>query len=182
VYLATVRDIKPNFFYFYLSSRARLQESLNEAIPVVSQIVTAAIGSFSTENTSQQGPTPATVDGLTSSLKCLEAWLQVFPARSVPVLLIFSDVCSHFTNSNLSPLLPSLVTLLNPSPRSNNDVPDFDETSFVAASDVLQEILSSSALSSNGAGSKTLTEPLLVWTEVWGQRIVQATVDCEYGY
>ena len=80
--------------------------------------------------------------------------------------------------SDLTPLLPKLLSLLDPSNSSANGNPDFDETVFVAASDVLQEILSSSALS-DGAGSKTLTEPLLLWLETWGGQIVQGTLDGE---
>jgi hypothetical protein len=46
----------------------------------------------------------------------------------------------------------------------------------VAASDALQEIMSKSPLS-DGSGSKTLTEPLLLWIDSTGSRIVEATLN-----
>ena len=48
----------------------------------------------------------------------------------------------------------------------------FDEEEFEIVTDAIQEILSASALS-GGAGSKTLTEPLLVWCERYGNGILQ---------
>lgn len=50
-----------------------------------------------------------------------------------------------------------------------------NESTFVGASDVLQEIMSSSILS-DGAGSKTLTEPLLAYLGQGGAAIVQQTL------
>lgn len=52
---------------------------------------------------------------------------------------------------------------------------DYDDVAFVAASDTIQELLSNSALS-DGAGTKTVTEPLLLWLDRYGGEIVQATV------
>ncbi|KAG6875594.1 hypothetical protein C0992_003156 [Termitomyces sp. T32_za158] len=46
---------------------------------------------------------------------------------------------------------------------------------FEAASDAIQEIMTKSALS-DGSGSRTLTEPLLIWIDWQGSKIVQATV------
>ena len=57
--------------------------------------------------------------------------------------------------------------------------PDYDEQAFTAASDTFQELLTKSALS-DGAGTKTVTEPLLLWLDRYGGAIVQATVDSAY--
>ena len=65
------------------------------------------------------------------------------------------------------PLIPLLIQLLDPS------FPD--DSIFIAASDVLQEIASKSPLS-DGSGSKSLTEPLLVWFDVVGNRIMESTL------
>ncbi|KAG1801124.1 uncharacterized protein BJ212DRAFT_1384850, partial [Suillus subaureus] len=51
-----------------------------------------------------------------------------------------------------------------PSPDSG-----FDESTFSAASDVLQEIMTRSSLA-GGAGTGTLTEPLLIWLDGYGDR------------
>ncbi|KAF9495545.1 ARM repeat-containing protein [Pleurotus eryngii] len=71
-----------------------------------------------------------------SALKCLEAWLTLLPT------------------SDITPLIPLLINLL----AAAND----DDDIFTAASDTLQEVMSKSALS-DGAGTRTLTEPLLIW-------------------
>lgn len=52
---------------------------------------------------------------------------------------------------------------------------EFDDDEFVAASDALQEVMSNSVLS-DGAGSKTLTEPLLLWFQRFGGSIVESTL------
>ncbi|KAJ8494655.1 hypothetical protein ONZ45_g13157 [Pleurotus djamor] len=75
---------------------------------------------------------------LLSALKCLEAWLTTLPS------------------SDLTPLIAVLINLL---------ISYNSDDAFVAISDTLQEIMSKSALS-NGAGSRTLTEPLLVYLHV----------------
>jgi hypothetical protein len=62
-------------------------------------------------------------------------------------------------------LIPLLITLLNPS---------FPDNLFVATSEVFQELTSKSALA-DGSGSKTLTEPLLVWLDIVGNRIMEST-------
>jgi hypothetical protein len=59
---------------------------------------------------------------------------------------------------------PLLISLLDPA---------FPEELFVAASEVLQELTSKSSLAD--ASSKTLTEPLLVWLDVAGNRILEST-------
>jgi hypothetical protein len=64
-------------------------------------------------------------------------------------------------------LIPLLVPLLTP-------LDDNDQV-FTAASDTLQEIMTKSALS-DGSGSKTLTEPLLLWLDSTGGRIVEASL------
>ena len=73
-------------------------------------------------------------------------------------------------SSDLTPLIPNLISLLAPSPNG-----EFDESAFVWTSDALQEIMSKSALS-DGSGSKTLTEPLLIWMDNWARQIVNATL------
>ena len=67
----------------------------------------------------------------------------------------------------MTPLIPLLISLLDPS------FPD--DSIFIATSDVLQEITSKSPLS-DGSGSKTLTEPLLVWFDVVGNRVMESTL------
>ena len=67
----------------------------------------------------------------------------------------------------MTPLIPLLISLLDPS------FPD--DSIFIATSDVLQEITSKSPLSDH-AGSKTLTEPLLVWFDVFANGIVESTL------
>ena len=64
-------------------------------------------------------------------------------------------------------------------PKTESPTPDYDEQAFVAASDSLQELLSRSALS-DGAGTKTVTEPLLLWLDRYGNAIVQATITSSY--
>ncbi|KAF9529893.1 armadillo-type protein [Crepidotus variabilis] len=87
-----------------------------------------------------------------SALKCLQAWM------------------TYLKGNHLTSIIPLLIGLLDPS------IPD--ETIFVAASDALQELLSKSALS-DGSGTRTLTEPLLVWFDVVGNRITQNALSTE---
>lgn len=61
-------------------------------------------------------------------------------------------------------------------PAVEQATPEFDEQAFIPASDTLQELLTKSALS-DGAGTKTVTEPLLLWLDRYGGAIVQATVN-----
>ncbi|KAG9095471.1 hypothetical protein FRC06_009767 [Ceratobasidium sp. 370] len=68
---------------------------------------------------------------------------------------------------NITPLIPLLIDLLSPSA---------DEDTFAAASDVLQEILTKSALSEGGAGLRTLTIPLLDWISQVGVGIMEQAV------
>ena len=60
-------------------------------------------------------------------------------------------------------------------PSSN---PEFEGDELVLASDALQEILSRSALS-DGAGTKVLTEPLLIWCDRYGGVIIEQ-MNCEF--
>ncbi|KAH7927601.1 ARM repeat-containing protein [Leucogyrophana mollusca] len=90
---------------------------------------------------------------LQSALKCLQAWM--------PVL----------RGSDITPLIPLLIALLTPSPPEA----DFDESVFVPASDAIQELTSRSSLA-GGAGISTLTDPLLVWLDAWGSRILQSSL------
>ncbi|KAL0952434.1 hypothetical protein HGRIS_006706 [Hohenbuehelia grisea] len=121
-------------------SKMQVRQSLNDAIPMVVQAITASI----TKAHSDTG----SVKELHAALRCFTSWLVFFPM------------------SDVTPLIPGLINLLGPS---------VDEDTFIASSDTLQAILTSSALS-NGAGTKTLTEPLLLWLESYGALIVDETV------
>ncbi|KAF8742077.1 ARM repeat-containing protein, partial [Rhizoctonia solani] len=104
---------------------------------------------------------PAVVQAASSSfgthgrtaLKCLEAWIS----WGIPA-------------DNITPLIPLLIDLLSP---------NSDEDNFVAASDVLQEILTKSSLSEGGAGLRTLTLPLLEWVSRVGIEIMNQAVASE---
>ena len=61
-------------------------------------------------------------------------------------------------------------------PKTESPIPDFDEQAFISSSDTLQELVSKSTLS-DGAWTKTVTEPLLLWLDRYGNAIVQATVN-----
>ena len=78
---------------------------------------------------------------------------------------------TYFANIDASlviwPPFHSLFELLDPS--------FLDGSIFIAASDVLQEIASKSPLS-DGSGLKSLTEPLLGWFDVVGNRIMESTL------
>ncbi|CAA7262307.1 unnamed protein product [Cyclocybe aegerita] len=80
-----------------------------------------------------------------SAMKCLQAWM------------------SYLKGDHLTTLIPLLISLLDPSHP--------DEAIFIASSDALQEITTKSAFG-DGSGTKTLTEPLMVWLDVVGNRIM----------
>lgn len=80
---------------------------------------------------------------------------------------------SIFNFSDLTPLIPILISLLAP---VHNQ---FDEAIFVPASDALQEVMSKSAMS-DGSGSKTLTEPLLIWLDTWAGSVVETTLSSQF--
>ncbi|KAF5368680.1 hypothetical protein D9757_010224 [Collybiopsis confluens] len=120
------------------SSKARMQQSMTDAVPMVVQAIQRSL----------ESPTNAVSPReISSAMKCLQSWLQ------------------HLATSDFSPLIPVLITLLNP---------DVDST-FVAASDTLQEIMSKSPLS-DGSGTRILTEPLLLWLHLAGGNTVDAAV------
>ncbi|KAH9942102.1 ARM repeat-containing protein, partial [Amylocystis lapponica] len=131
-------------------SKAQMQRTLLDAVPMVTQAITTCITMH------QQRP----MSELTSALHCLQAWMTVFPS------------------SDLTPFIPLLIALLNPSSAPGEN-PEFDETTFVLVSDTLQEVMAKSALS-DGAGSKTLTEPLLLWLDRYGGRIVEETLSAGF--
>ncbi|KIK52851.1 hypothetical protein GYMLUDRAFT_179628 [Collybiopsis luxurians FD-317 M1] len=119
-------------------SEARMKQSMTDAVPMVIQAVRTSI---------ERPINTASSREISSALKCLQSWLQ------------------HLATSEFSPLIPALITLLNP---------DVDST-FVASSDTLQEIMSKSPLS-DGSGTRILTEPLLLWLHLAGGSIVDAAV------
>ena len=65
--------------------------------------------------------------------------------------------------SQITPLIPLLLSLMTPKVERTLDYCDI---AFVAALDTLQELLPNSALSYN-TGTKTATEPLLLWLDRW---------------
>lgn len=73
-----------------------------------------------------------------------------------------------------------LIALLTPA-SSLASLPDleidFDEAIFVPASDALQELMAESSFS-GGSGTATLTDPLLVWLDTWGDKILEASLKC----
>jgi hypothetical protein len=78
----------------------------------------------------------------------------------------------HQTHSDITPAIPSLISLLEP---TSGPPPVFDESLFVPASDALQELMAHPPFY-DGSGSKTLTEPLLIWIEKWGGVIVGGSI------
>ncbi|KAI0350564.1 ARM repeat-containing protein [Trametes cingulata] len=127
--------------------KAQMQASLAEAVPMVTQGITGCITS---------PPMQRTPHELSSALKCLQAWMSILPAN------------------DLTPFVPLLLSLMLPTNEAPS--PEYDDQAFIPASDTLQELLSRSALS-DGAGTKTVTEPLLLWLERYGSAIVRATVE-----
>jgi hypothetical protein len=87
-----------------------------------------------------------------SAIKCFQAWMNLLPTNDI------------------IPMIPTLISFLDPTPE--------DDTIFLASSEALQEIMSKSPLS-DGSGSKTLTEPLLLWLDEIGSQIVQHSVSAK---
>jgi hypothetical protein len=137
-----------------------IHQSLSDAIPMVMKAITTSVSSL---------PQVRSLQELQSALKCLEAWTPFLSGKSVHQL-VFPNSALICIISDLTPLLPLLITLLTP---SSGPLPDDDV--FIPASDALQEIMSKSSLSS-GSGTKTLTEPILIWCEQWGGTIVTNTL------
>ncbi|KAI0743038.1 ARM repeat-containing protein [Daedaleopsis nitida] len=127
-------------------NKAQMNVTLADAVPMVVQAVRECITSPVMQRS---------VHELSSALKCLQAWMTILPAN------------------DLTPLVPPILSLMVPHVQSPS--PEFDEQAFVSASDTLQELFTRSALA-EGAGTKTVTEPLLLWLERYGSAIVQATV------
>lgn len=90
------------------------------------------------------------------------------PKQVSTLFLVDCNIAQSYLDSDIVPLIPVLISLLN---RSSTE-----SELFVAASDALQEIMSKSPLS-DGSGSKTLTEPLLLWIDATGSRIVDAMLN-----
>lgn len=86
--------------------------------------------------------------------------MLIYPHIRVKGVVPCTDILH---NSDLTSLIPMLILLLS------------NESTFVGASDVLQEIMASSVLS-DGAGTKTLTEPLLAYLSQGGAAIVEQTL------
>jgi len=84
-------------------------------------------------------------------------------------------LAEHQTHSDITPAIPSLISLLEP---TSWPPPVFDESLFVPASDALQELMAHPPFY-DGSGSKSLTEPLLIWIEKWGGDIVGASIQSE---
>ncbi|KAK2462484.1 hypothetical protein APHAL10511_005454 [Amanita phalloides] len=122
------------------SSKVQMQQSLNDAIPMVVHAV---------KSTVERPPGAVSVQEIQSALKCFQAWMNLLPT------------------SDLIPLIPTLIARLDPSAE--------DDAVFLASSETLQEILSKSALS-DGSGTRTLTEPLLIWLDLIGSQIVDTSV------
>lgn len=97
-------------------------------------------------------------------------------------VMFFHMLCSVFNltrrTSDITPIIPLLITIMTPAPDSG-----FDESTFSVASDVLQEIMTRSSLA-GGAGTSTLTEPLLVWLNAHGDRgeprLLRMFTRCDY--
>ena len=84
--------------------------------------------------------------------------LDVHIARQVTLFSTVCSICNLIRHtSDITGFIPHLVAIMTPAPGSG-----FDHSAFAAASDVLQEIMTRSSLA-GGAGTSTLTEPLLVW-------------------
>ncbi|KAI9058664.1 ARM repeat-containing protein [Trametes sanguinea] len=125
--------------------KAQMRESLAEAVPMITQAITASISTPPAQRSSHE---------LSSALKCLQAWMSILPAN------------------DLTPFVPLLLSLMVP---TEGPSAEYDEQAFIPASDTLQELLSRSALS-DGSGTKTVTEPLLLWLDRYGNAIVQTTI------
>ncbi|CDO75722.1 hypothetical protein BN946_scf184493.g20 [Trametes cinnabarina] len=128
-------------------AKAQMRESLVQAVPMVTQVISTSMATPAIQRSPQD---------LASASKCLQAWMSILPAN------------------DLTPFVPLLMSLMVPT--TETPVPEYDEQAFVSASDTLQELLSRSALS-DGSGTKTLTEPLLLWLDRYGGAIVRTTVD-----
>ncbi|KAL1943353.1 hypothetical protein VTO73DRAFT_4428 [Trametes versicolor] len=131
-------------------SKAQMQSSLAEAIPLVTQGISSSL----TAPAGQRAP-----HELSSASKCLQAWMSILPAN------------------DLTPFVSLLLALMIPTVESST--PEFDDQAFIPASDSLQELLTASSLC-DGSGTKTVTEPLLLWLDRYGGPVVQASIDAGF--
>lgn len=154
----------PDFLNYSLSSlqsqganRETLLEFMTIAVEEVSRAskvasvqitesLNAAIPAFmETFSTTVLGPSVPESERI-GALKCLQAW-----------------VGWGMTGNDLTSVVPTLLSVLS------------SPSLFITVSDVLQDILTASALA-EGAGVKTLTEPLLDWISTTGRTIADAAV------
>ncbi|KIK18577.1 hypothetical protein PISMIDRAFT_109109 [Pisolithus microcarpus 441] len=123
--------------------KLQMKQTLLDASPLVVRAITGSISQPRSQIIARE------VD---PALKCLQAWMSILRA------------------DDITPLIPLLISLLNPSTPDAELDPDV----FTPASDTLQEIMSCSPLAA-GAGTATLTEPLLLWLDIWGTRILRSS-------
>jgi hypothetical protein len=94
------------------------------------------------------------------------------PRKVLQLNFYYTLLAEHQTHSDITPAIPSLISLLEP---ASNPPPVFNESSFIPASDTLQELMAHPPFY-DGSGSKTLTEPLLIWIEKWSGEIVGSSI------
>lgn len=106
----------------------------------------------------------------------MPAGVDVDPSREVCLTLSLVYACFLCLQicSDLTPFVSLLLALMIPTVESST--PEFDDQAFIPASDSLQELLTASSLC-DGSGTKTVTEPLLLWLDRYGGPIVQASID-----
>ncbi len=129
-------------------------QSLREAVPLVTQAIASSIAA---------PVDPSRLSQLQSALRCLEAWLPNLPSRCVRSAPMPLDSTRHTRNarhSDITPLLPPLFALLDPS-----------APTFQPVVSAVLAVLSSPAFA-DGAGSVTLTVPLLQWCAQAGPPLV----------
>ncbi|KIN96655.1 hypothetical protein M404DRAFT_931992 [Pisolithus tinctorius Marx 270] len=127
--------------------KMQMKQTLLDASPLVVRAVTGTISQPRSQIVARE---------IEPALKCLQAWMSILRA------------------DDITPVIPLLILLLNPSSPDAELDPDI----FTPASDTLQEIMSRSPLVA-GAGTATLTEPLLLWLDIWGTRILQSSTSSE---
>ncbi|KAI6113429.1 armadillo-type protein [Pisolithus croceorrhizus] len=128
--------------------KMQMKQTLLDASPLVVRAITGTISQPRSQIIARE---------VEPALKCLQAWMSVLRA------------------DDITPLIPLLILLLNPSTPDAELDPDV----FTPASDTLQEIMSCSPLAA-GAGTATLTEPLLLWLDIWGTQILRSSSSPEH--
>ena len=146
-----------------------METTFADAVPLVVQAISDCIQTPYMQRSPHE---------LNAALKCLQAWMSILPAKYVPVLTLFMSFSTAYFHSDLTPLVPLLLSLMLP--KSESTTTEFDDQAFILASDTLQELLTKSALS-DGSGTKTVTEPLLLWLDRYGDSIIRTAVNgrCE---